>query len=50
VDSGLAAKVLGTSQGLGWATKLTKKNPAPGGIDPAKVRFLPQKVALLRQA
>lgn len=47
VDSGLAKDVLGTSQGLGWATKLTKKNPSPGAIDPAKLRFFPQKVALL---
>jgi hypothetical protein len=47
VDSGLARSVLGTGIGLGWATKLEYKNPSPGAIDPAKVRFLPQKVAIL---
>lgn len=50
VDTGLARDVLGTSQGLGWATKLTYKNPSPSGIDPAKMRYLPQKVALLKSA
>jgi len=47
VDTGLAREVLGTGVGLGWATKLEYKNPAPGAIDPAKIRFLPQKVAVL---
>jgi hypothetical protein len=46
-DTGLAKAVMGTNTGLGWATKLTYKNPSPGGIDPAKLRYLPQKVALL---
>jgi len=29
-----------------WSTKLTKKNPAPGLINPAKARYLPQKLTL----
>jgi len=50
MDSGLAKQVMGTSSGLGWATKLAAKNPSPAGIDPAKLRYLPQKVALLKTA
>jgi hypothetical protein len=46
VNSGVAQAVLGTSAGLVWATKLSKKNPAPGAIDPAKVRYLANKLTL----
>jgi hypothetical protein len=46
INSGVAQQVLGTSAGLIWSTKLTKKNAVPGAIDPAKVRYLPQKLAL----
>jgi hypothetical protein len=46
VNAGIAQAVLGTSQGIVWSTKLTKKNGAPGLIDPAKLRYLPNKLAL----
>jgi hypothetical protein len=50
VNSGLAQSVLGTSSGLVWSTKFSKKNAAPGLIDPAKLRYLAQKVALGKAA
>lgn len=46
IDSGVAQAVIGKSAGLVWATKLSKKNPSPGAIDPAKVRYLANKLTL----
>jgi hypothetical protein len=42
VDSGLAAKVVGTNN-VGWVTKLAKKQSAQE-ITPRKLRFLPQRL------
>lgn len=50
VNSGLAQSVLGTSAGLVWSTKFSKKNAAPGAVDPAKIRYLAQKVTLGKAA
>jgi hypothetical protein len=46
VNSGVAQSVLGSSSPLVWSVKLAKKNAAPGLINPAKVRYLPQKLTL----
>jgi hypothetical protein len=50
VNSGVAQAVLGQSSGLVWSTKFSKKNPTPGLVDPAKVRYLAQKLTLGKAA
>ena len=50
IDAGVAKAVLGTSTGLVWATKFSKKNAAPGAVDPAKVRYLANKLTIGKAA
>jgi hypothetical protein len=50
VNSGVARAVLGEDRGLVWSTKFSKKNASPGLVDPAKVRYLAQKLTLGKAA
>ena len=50
VNAGTAQAVIGSSAGLLWSTKFSKKNPAGGNVDPAKLRYLAQKLTLGKAA
>lgn len=50
VNSGVAQSVIGSSKGLVWSTKFSKKNADPGSVDPAKIRYLAHKLTMGKAA